>query len=923
MECSILLKIYHDGSLQEILLTQTVMLIGRIAGNDIVLDDSYVSKRHARLEWIEGHMLITDLRSFNGTYLNNSRLEPLVPRVFSSGDSLRIGSFLLEWTVPPSSATVSFSTAEAIESMTSPAAKRTVLRELSLQGKKEIALGRQEQNTVILSHPSVSRFHARIQRSGEGEAFTLEDLQSTNGTFLNGKRIDGSRPLHAGDVVHIGTFKLSITTDSLQALDESAGLGLEAWNLTRYVKKNKNLLQDISLRIAPNEFVALVGASGCGKSTLMAALKGTSPATSGKVWINGTDLYANYDAYRTQLGFVPQEDIIHRELTVLESLDYAARLRLPADTDPEHRRQRIREVLGILGLQEHQETQVAKLSGGQRKRVSLGVELLTKPGLFFLDEATSGLDPGTEADLMQLLRGLSDQGHTVILITHATKNVMLCDKVAFLAPRGHLAYYGPPQEALSYFEVPEFDAIYRRIENELSPEEWDRRYRQSKDYRLYAGCAGPAPEREKPSPGEKAPTVPKGVGAAHRRVSSLHQFLTLSARNLRILFRDRVTLVLTLLVPFLVGSFDILLWKPTIFDLRGSTFQIALIALYFSIVNCFLTGSIGSLRTFVREADIYRRERMVTLRIFPYVFSKIWVSVLLCLYQASIFLLFKMGTAGWPKGAEAILQVYFTLFLAILGGVMLGLLTSAVSANQNVAPLLLVSLMVVVLTFAGMVPGLGTQGFSKQIGRMTVSKYAFESMVTISEIGKALALDPCWQLPEEERDRLTEEEKLEKCTCMGPKLFHHVKVPGILDYYHPAVEAPEPEQPGKPAAAPAQPAMPKRPTGLIAPAEARRYQDEMKQWEDEMQSFRSRVEQYQKDIDLYQSRIDEWQKAYQSWKSERSKAIGSAEAILKQFHINYRQTFHVDLANHWLRIGVILLLSVALLVLLLRLKDPL
>jgi ABC-type multidrug transport system ATPase subunit len=182
---------------------------------------------------------------------------------------------------------------------------------------------------------------------------------------------------------------------------------------------------------------------------------------------------------------VPQDDIIHKELTVSQALDYAARLRLPADTTPAERARRVIEVLETLNLTERKNVPIQKLSGGKRKRVSIGVELLTQPGLFFLDEATSGLDPGTESQLMRLLRQLADEGHTILLITHATKNVMLCDQVAFLAKGGHLAYYGPPEEALKYFGVQDFDAIYQKLEGEQTPHAWDEKYRQSPQFKEY------------------------------------------------------------------------------------------------------------------------------------------------------------------------------------------------------------------------------------------------------------------------------------------------------------------------------------------------------------------------------------------------------------------------------------------------------
>ena len=183
------------------------------------------------------------------------------------------------------------------------------------------------------------------------------------------------------------------------------------------------------------------------------------------------------------MGYVPQDDIIHLDLTVYKALDYAARLRMPADTSRQEREQRIREVIDELDLKACAERTIKQLSGGQRKRVSIGVELLTRPSLFFLDEATSGLDPATEAAMMKLLRKLADQGRTIILITHATKNVMACDKVVFLARGGLLAYFGPPEDALKYFGVKDFDEIYERLESGGKPEEWAQRYLASPSFR--------------------------------------------------------------------------------------------------------------------------------------------------------------------------------------------------------------------------------------------------------------------------------------------------------------------------------------------------------------------------------------------------------------------------------------------------------
>ena len=226
-----------------------------------------------------------------------------------------------------------------------------------------------------------------------------------------------------------------------------------------------SILEDVTLCVQPGDFIALVGGSGAGKSTLMKAMNGYERATHGRMLIDGGDLYPQLDLYRTQMGYVPQDDIIHRELPVHLALWYAAKLRLPnlsqADIDA-----RIDNVLKSVEMSEHQQKRVSKLSGGQRKRVSIAVELLASPTLFFLDEPTSGLDPGLEKKMMYDLNRLADEGRTVVLVTHATANIEQCDYVAFMT-KGRLSYYGPPKEALNFFEVQDFSDIYQELAVEI------------------------------------------------------------------------------------------------------------------------------------------------------------------------------------------------------------------------------------------------------------------------------------------------------------------------------------------------------------------------------------------------------------------------------------------------------------------------
>src|SRR5205085_8747402 len=306
---------------------------------------------------------------------------------------------------------------------------------------------------------------------------TLRDIGSTNGTFVNGQRIS-QHTLVPGDVIQIGAFKLVYDGDSLDQYDQRGALRIDARNLSRMVasgRASRLILKDVSLSIEPREFVALVGGSGTGKSTLMNALSGYAQATGGHVLVNGDDYYRNFDAYRTVLGYVPQDDIIHRTLPVDRALRYAAQLRLPADTAGAEIGQRITRVLDDVEMTPHRDKLVENLSGGQRKRVSIGAELLADPSLFFLDEPTSGLDPGLEKKMMYTLRRLADSGRTVILVTHATANITQCDHVAFMSD-GRMVFFGPPAEALPFFNVTsgDFADIYTKLEGMADQRDADR-----------------------------------------------------------------------------------------------------------------------------------------------------------------------------------------------------------------------------------------------------------------------------------------------------------------------------------------------------------------------------------------------------------------------------------------------------------------
>src|SRR6266699_965028 len=421
-------------------------------------------------------------------------------------------------------------------------------------GDAEVTIGRVAENTVVLAHPQVSAHHARLVR--EGGSYRIFDQNSTNHVYVNAQLVTNAL-LKMGDEIRIGPYKLIFESTQLTQYDESNYIRIDALNLKKYGNNHVTLLNNISLSIPPRTFVALVGGSGAGKSMLMDALSGLRPAHQGSVLYNGQDYYRNLAAFSSQLGYVPQDDIVHRDLTVERALYYAARMRLPGDFTNEQIQQRINEVLEDVEMTDRRDLLVKKLSGGQRKRVSIALELLANPSLFFLDEPTSGLDPGLDLKMMFLLRKLADKGHTILLVTHATNNINVCDYVCFLAPGGRLAYFGPPEKAKSYFGKTEFAQIYNSLEptkeNPNLLEEAEARFKLSPDYQAYVS-----------KPLQDAPAGANGASGAGgqpvakeskkpKRGNPLKQFLLLSTRHMELLRNNMGNLLILLLEAPLIA----------------------------------------------------------------------------------------------------------------------------------------------------------------------------------------------------------------------------------------------------------------------------------------------------------------------------------------------------------------------------------
>ncbi len=414
----------------------------------------------------------------------------------------------------------------------------------------EMVIGRLQDNDVVLNHPQVSAHHARLV--AEQSTHQLTDLNSTNHTYVNGLQVT-SQLLQPRDEIRIGPFRFIYTTTELTQYDESEDIRIDALNLTKVGNNQTILLNDISLSIPPRSFVALVGGSGAGKTTLLDALSGLRPAQQGSVFYNGQDYYRNLASFSAQLGYVPQDDIIHRDLTVERALYYAAKLRLPQDFTEAQITQRIGEVLDDVEMKHRRKLLIHQLSGGQRKRVSIALELLAKPNVFFLDEPTSGLDPGLDRKMMILLRKLADRGHTILLVTHATNNINVCDYVCFLAPGGNLAYFGPPEEAKSYFKQPDFAEIYSLLEpsdaKHTIPVEAGEAFKQSHMYQKYVGDA--LSQR----PGASTPLLQRQQPQEKVKQKSTfwRQFLLLSQRYIELLRNDMGNLAILLLQAPIIG----------------------------------------------------------------------------------------------------------------------------------------------------------------------------------------------------------------------------------------------------------------------------------------------------------------------------------------------------------------------------------
>ncbi|MFF4804994.1 FHA domain-containing protein [Streptomyces sp. NPDC001351] len=688
--------------------------VGRDPLSDIVIDDARVSWHHAVLRPEDDHWTIEDENSTNGTFADGRRIHEWG---VGPGSVIRFGNpsdgpcaVLLS----PSAPAPGRPAAVSMPGLTGTFRRPTTVRPLPT---RTVRIGRAADNDLVIDDLVISRHHAELRALPDG-TYEIADLGSHNGTFLNGSPVTAA-PIGPGDIVGIGHSAFCLIGDQLQEYVDTGEISLDVQDLTVAVDHGrKTLLDHVSFPVGEKCLLAVVGPSGAGKSTLLNALTGQRPADHGTVLYDGRDLYRDYAELRQRIGLVPQDDILHAQLTVRSALSYAAELRFPQDTAKAERRARVDEVIRELGLGQRADQPVHSLSGGQRKRVSVALELLTKPSLLFLDEPTSGLDPGMDRSVMHMLRGLADDGRTVIVVTHSVLSLDVCDRLLVLAPGGRTAFYGQPEDALAFFGFEQWPEAFEAFE--YDDRDWAGDYLFSPFHRHYVTEATAQPRVPRSGPVVITPPArPRSRGA---------QLGTLVRRYTATLGADHTFLAVMIALPFVMGAMAR--------ALAGSrlTQATAMNALLILCVGGFLTGAANAVRELVKERTIHRRERAVGLSRSAYLMSKVVVLGTITVLQAVVLTLVALlGVDLNAPGGEGVLMpplVEITVAVALLAftAMTLGLLVSALVSKEEVTMPLLVLLAIVQVVFCGALLKLhGVPGL-EQLSWLVPSRWALGAM---------------------------------------------------------------------------------------------------------------------------------------------------------------------------------------------------
>ena len=677
-----------------------VIAVGRSSQNDIIVSASGVSNKHCDLVVDGGTVTIRDQASTNGTFVNGVRI---TEKLLQRGDTVMLGrQYNFDW-----ESAVSGSGAPVSDS-----------REHSV-ARAEYIIGRAPECDRVIDNFKVSRKHCKLYR--EGNSWFVQDLGSSNGTFVNGKRVI-REAVQTGDIITVGGTPFTLEQLMSGSKVSLEGLNIDAQHLTFSTNEGKKLIDDISLTIGPGQFIGLIGPAGAGKTTLMYLLCGINRPTHGDVKINGETLVRNPDNFKGVFGYVPQDDILHRELEVTESLMYTGKLRLGHKFDDSAIAERATSVIHKLRLEEARNVRIGSpekkgISGGQRKKVNLGQELMTDPNILVLDEPTSGLDPKSDKEVMTILRGIADTGRTVLLTTHniSESNFKFLTHVIVLAKTGKLAYFGPASEAAAWFGVNDVVDIFDSLER-MTPEQWKEKYRRSA---YYANYAAPDTTSIRNTP---VSTVNRAV------IDPFNQFLTLTSRYFTIKLRDTWNLVFLLIQAPVIGLLINLLFNDG--DLKTHP-------VFILVISTIWLGTSNAVREIVNEKSIFKRERMVNLSIGSYIGSKFAILFLFSILQSLV--LIAITTSKFNFSNEV--SLFGVLVLTSFTATVMGLLISAYAKTEAFALTILPLVLIPTVIFGGLVQPFDKMAEGvKAFAAIWLSRWSYELSLIIATEGGTTVL---------------------------------------------------------------------------------------------------------------------------------------------------------------------------------------
>lgn len=682
-------------------------ILGSDTSSDLIIDDPAIASQHARIFVSELSDVFIESIGDSVVALNGAVV--LNPVCIKNGDWIVLGSTPYQVSIDSSRLTQKSLHEEKKDSG------------YDLKSKSLVSIGRSAQCDIVIQSPLVSRIHAKLVKEPSG--WVIEDCESTNGTFVNARRIQGKQSLEPYDYVAVAAFEYLFTGDQFNSSEQTGQVRIAVQNLSKVVKdrgtgNDKFLLQDVNFTVEPGEFIGIFGTSGSGKSTLLDALNGRRPASSGQILYNGTNLYEAFDLFRSAIGYVPQQDIVHRNIVMQHALKYTAKLRLPPDTSDTEMDDNASNVLGKVGLSEKAGLLVntpAPLSGGQLKRVSLAVELVANPNVLFLDEVTSGLDAGTDKKMMELFRSLADDKKTVVCITHTLENIETCHLVVLLH-QGRLVFYGPPQAVIGYFDIQRLSDIYEMLESQ-SANFWAEKFQDSSFYQLYV-------EKRK-SKEEKVHTKEQSIKqlpAPGKKDFGWRQTTTLMSRYFELLMSDKRNLLFLILQAPLVAMVIGLVFKlDENLAVRAATESQIVFILSLSVI---WFGCINSVRELVKELPIYLRERSVNLAIVPYIISKLIPLTAICFLQCLLLLGVLELLISIPGD---LVMRFFVLFAVAVASTAMGLSVSAFVSSNDKAMTMIPMLLVPQIILAGAVVKL--EGVALWVAKSTmISYWGFEAM---------------------------------------------------------------------------------------------------------------------------------------------------------------------------------------------------